>query len=63
MERDHPKDGSSKLNGRSMVVEDGKIEFLGSSGAGAPSDGKDSAEVDLPSSTHRKVCCRFVRTV
>lgn len=44
MEGYRAKDGSNKINGRTMVFADGKTTFLGSSGTGAPSDGKDPAE-------------------
>jgi len=44
MEGYHAKDGSNKINGRSMKFGDGKTQFLGSSGTGAPADGKDAAE-------------------
>ena len=48
MEGYHAKDGSNKINGRSMVFADGRTQFLGSSGTGAPSDGKDPAEGKKP---------------
>jgi hypothetical protein len=38
------KDGSQKANGRDLTLPDGKKLFLGSSGTGAPKDGKDSTE-------------------
>lgn len=44
MEGYHAKDGSNKINGRSMTFADGKTQFLGSSGTGAPSDGRDPSE-------------------
>jgi hypothetical protein len=36
------KDGSLKGNGRELTFADGKRLFVGSSGTGAPSDGKDT---------------------
>ena len=44
MEGYHAKDGSNKINGRSMVFADGRTQFLGSSGTGAPADGNDPLE-------------------
>jgi hypothetical protein len=44
MEGYHAKDRSNKINGRSMTFADGKTQFLGSSGTGAPSDGRDPSE-------------------
>jgi hypothetical protein len=38
------KDGSTKANGRDLTFTDGRKLFLGSSGTGAPKDGKDSTE-------------------
>ena len=38
------KDGSNRANGRDLTFADGKTLFLGSSGTGAPSDGKDPGE-------------------
>jgi len=38
------KDGSLRANGRDLTLPDGKKLFLGSSGTGAPDDGKDSSE-------------------
>jgi len=38
------KDGSLKGNGRDLTFPDGRKLFLGSSGTGAPRDGKDSTE-------------------
>ena len=35
------KDGSNRMNGRDITFSDGKRLFLGSSGTGAPDDGKD----------------------
>jgi len=38
------KDGSRKGNGRDLTFADGKRLFLGSSGTGAPRDGRDTTE-------------------
>lgn len=38
------KDGSRKGNGRDLTFADGRRLFLGSSGTGAPRDGRDTAE-------------------
>src|SRR5205823_8543997 len=38
------KDGSQKANGRDLTFPDGKKLFLGSSGTGAPQDGRDPSE-------------------
>jgi len=38
------KDGSMRGNGRDITFADGRKLFLGSSGTGAPRDGKDPAE-------------------
>jgi hypothetical protein len=38
------KDGSMRANGRDLTLPDGRKLFLGSSGTGAPEDGKDSSE-------------------
>ena len=38
------KDGSRRANGRDLTLPDGRTLFLGSSGTGAPKDGKDTAE-------------------
>lgn len=38
------KDGSRKGNGRDVTFADGRRLFLGSSGTGAPADGRDPAE-------------------
>ena len=38
------KDGSHRMNGRNVTLPDWKVLFLGSSGIGAPSDGKDPTE-------------------
>ena len=38
------KDGSDKMNGRDLTFTDGRKLFMGSSGTGAPTDGRDSTE-------------------
>ena len=38
------KDGASRANGRDITFPDGKKLFVGSSGTGAPRDGRDSTE-------------------
>ncbi len=38
------KDGSKRANGRDVVFEDGTRLFFGSSGTGAPRDGRDPTE-------------------
>ena len=38
------KDGSQKANGRDLTLPDGRKLFLGSSGTGAPRDGRDPTE-------------------
>ena len=38
------KDGSMRANGRDLTLPDGTKLFLGSSGTGAPSDGRDPTE-------------------
>ena len=38
------KDGSLRGNGRDLTFPDGRKLFLGSSGTGAPSDGRDPTE-------------------
>lgn len=38
------KDGSMKGNGRELTFSDGRRLFVGSSGTGAPRDGKDTGE-------------------
>ena len=38
------KDRSARANGRDVTFEDGRKFFLGSSGTGAPRDGRDPAE-------------------
>lgn len=48
MEGYHAKDRSNKINGRSMMFADGRTQFLGSSGTGAPADGRDPTEGRKP---------------
>lgn len=38
------KDGSNRANGRQVTLADGKKLFIGSSGTGAPLDGRDPTE-------------------
>ncbi|MDP6581649.1 MAG: DUF6152 family protein [Vicinamibacterales bacterium] len=38
------KDGSDKGNGRDLTFRDGRKLFMGSSGTGAPTDGRDPTE-------------------
>ena len=38
------KDRSKRANGRDVTLEDGRKVFMGSSGTGAPRDGKDPTE-------------------
>ena len=38
------KDGTRRANGRDLTLPGGKTLFLGSSGTGAPSDGRDPSE-------------------
>jgi Family of unknown function (DUF6152) len=38
------KDGSLKANGRDLTLPDGRKLFMGSSGTGAPKDGRDPTE-------------------
>jgi hypothetical protein len=38
------KDGSDKGNGRDLTFKDGRKLFMGSSGTGAPRDGRDQTE-------------------
>ena len=38
------KDGSNRANGRDVILGDGRKLFIGSSGTGAPSDGRDPSE-------------------
>jgi hypothetical protein len=38
------KDGAHRMNGRNVKLPNGQTLFLGSSGTGAPSDGKDPTE-------------------
>jgi hypothetical protein len=38
------KNGANRANGRDLILKDGKRLFMGSSGTGAPVDGKDAGE-------------------
>ena len=38
------KDGTMRANGRDITLPDGKTLFMGSSGTGAPRDGRDPTE-------------------
>ena len=38
------KDGSNRANGRDVTLPDGRKLFVGSSGSGAPQDGRDPSE-------------------
>ena len=38
------KDGTNKANGRDLTFRDGRKLFMGSSGTGAPRDGRDPTE-------------------
>ena len=38
------KNGANRANGRDLILPDGKRLFLGSSGTGAPKDGRDPTE-------------------
>lgn len=38
------KNGAKRANGRDLVLPDGKRLFMGSSGTGAPTDGRDASE-------------------
>ena len=40
------KDRSARANGRDITFEDGRKFFMGSSGTGAPRDGRDATEPD-----------------
>ena len=42
------KDRSNRANGRDMTLPDGSKLFMGSSGTGAPKDGKDPTEPKKP---------------
>ena len=42
------KDRSNRANGRDVTFPDGKKLFMGSSGTGAPRDGKDASEPPAP---------------
>ncbi len=39
------KDGTLKANGRNLTLPDGRTMFMGSSGTGAPQDGRDPTEL------------------
>ena len=38
------KDGTLRANGRNLTLPDGRIMFMGSTGTGAPEDGRDPTE-------------------
>jgi len=38
------KGGANRANGRDLILKDGRRLFMGSSGTGAPIDGKDASE-------------------
>ena len=38
------KGGANRANGRDLILKDGRRLFMGSSGTGAPIDGKDTTE-------------------
>jgi hypothetical protein len=38
------KNGANRANGRDLILKDGRRLFMGSSGTGAPIDGKDAGE-------------------
>jgi len=38
------KNGANRANGRDLILADGRRLFMGSSGTGAPIDGRDSSE-------------------
>jgi hypothetical protein len=42
------KDGTMRANGRDITFADGRTLFMGSSGTGAPRDGRDSTEKPKP---------------
>jgi hypothetical protein len=42
------KDGSHRANGRDLTLPDGRKLFMGSSGTGAPLDGRDPGEAQAP---------------
>ena len=42
------KNGSSKVNGRSVTFPDGRNFFMGSSGTGAPTDGAEGKQPQQP---------------
>ncbi|PYR51834.1 MAG: hypothetical protein DMF89_04555 [Acidobacteria bacterium] len=39
------KDGALRANGRNLTLANGRALFMGSSGTGAPADGKDPSEI------------------
>ena len=44
MEGYRAKGGANRANGRDLILKDGRRLFMGSSGTGAPIDGKDATE-------------------
>jgi len=42
------KDRTARANGRDVTFQDGSKFFMGSSGTGAPRDGRDSTEPEYP---------------
>jgi hypothetical protein len=38
------KNGTNRANGRDLILPDGRRLFMGSSGTGAPADGRDNSE-------------------
>jgi hypothetical protein len=38
------KNGANRANGRDLILPDGRRLFMGSSGTGAPKDGRDATE-------------------
>jgi uncharacterized protein DUF6152 len=38
------KNGANRANGRDLILADGRRLFMGSSGTGAPTDGRDASE-------------------
>jgi hypothetical protein len=46
------KNGTRRANGRDLTFEDGKKLFMGSSGTGAPRDGRDPTEPPAPDGTN-----------
>jgi DNA/RNA endonuclease YhcR with UshA esterase domain len=47
------KDRSNRANGRDVTFEDGRKFFMGSSGTGAPRDGRDATEPPRPPGRRR----------